>query len=108
MTSHADTLSARDFDRLCRLIYERAGIALNGEKKIMLEGRLKRRMSGLNLACYSEYCAYVFALGSDAEREMVHLIDAVTTNKTDFFREKAHFEFLATNGAGGADVGEPA
>jgi chemotaxis protein methyltransferase CheR len=98
MTSHADTLSARDFDRLCRLIYERAGIALNGEKKIMLEGRLKRRMSGLNLACYSEYCAYVFALGSDAEREMVHLIDAVTTNKTDFFREKAHFEFLTTTG----------
>ena len=26
--------------------------------------------------------------------ELVHMIDAVTTNKTDFFREPVHFQFL--------------
>jgi chemotaxis protein methyltransferase CheR len=31
----------------------------------------------------------------DRESEYVHLIDCVTTNKTDFFREPVHFQFLA-------------
>ncbi len=96
MTTHADSLSSRDLNRLCRLIYEQSGITLSAEKKIMLEGRLKRRMNGLHLSSYREYCDYLFeGNGHDAE-EMVHLIDAVTTNKTDFFREKTHFDFLVT------------
>ncbi|MGA9527800.1 MAG: protein-glutamate O-methyltransferase CheR [Terriglobales bacterium] len=100
-----DTLSEREFDRLCRWIYERAGISLNSEKKIMLEGRLKRRMSSLRLDSYSDYCAYVFADNGESKREMVHLIDAVTTNKTDFFREKAHFDFLTGQGIAALTAG---
>jgi len=80
-------------DRLCRLIYEQSGIRLSTGKRIMLEGRLRRRMAKLQLASYREYCDYLFDGGHDAE-EMVLLIDAVTTNKTDFFRERAHFDFL--------------
>ncbi len=95
MTTHADSLSSRDLNRLCRLIYEQAGITLGAEKQIMLEGRLKRRLTSLQLSSYGEYCDYLFdGSGHDAE-EMVHLIDVVTTNKTDFFREKTHFDFLA-------------
>ena len=93
--THADSLSSRDLTRLCRLIYDQSGITLSAEKKVMLEGRLKRRLTSLHLGSYREYCEYLFdGSGHDAE-EIVHLIDAVTTNKTDFFREKAHFEFLA-------------
>jgi len=75
------------------LVYEQSGIKLGPEKKLMLEGRLKRRMANLDLATYGDYCEYLF---SGPGEEVVHLIDVVTTNKTDFFREKAHFDFLTT------------
>jgi chemotaxis protein methyltransferase CheR len=96
MTSHADSLSSRDLHRLCRLIYEQSGITLTEEKRIMLEGRLKRRLTSLQLSSYGDYCDYLFDGNGHDSEEMVQLIDAVTTNKTDFFREKTHFEFLAT------------
>ena len=92
--SHADTLSARDMDRLSRLIYDQSGITLNQEKKIMLEGRLRRRINVLKLGSYREYCDYLFDGGGHESEELVSLIDVVTTNKTDFFREKAHFDYL--------------
>ena len=41
----------------------------------------------------AEYCDYLFS-GEGLKDEFVHLIDVVTTNKTDFFREPRHFEFL--------------
>lgn len=94
MTTYADTLSIRDLNRLCRLIYEQSGITLGAEKKIMLEGRLKRRITTLHLSSYKEYCDYLFEGNGHDVEEMVHLIDAVSTNKTDFFREKTHFDFL--------------
>ena len=61
----------------------------------MLEVRLKRRLRTLNLSSYSEYCDYLFSQSSH-EDEITHLIDVVTTNKTDFFREPAHFDFLTS------------
>jgi chemotaxis protein methyltransferase CheR len=87
-----DSLSSRDLQRLISLIYQQSGISIGPEKKIMLEGRLKRRVAKLSLGSYSEYL--FDGRGHDAE-ELVHLIDAVTTNKTDFFREKSHFDLLA-------------
>jgi chemotaxis protein methyltransferase CheR len=75
------------------LIYREAGIALGTGKKIMLEVRVKRRLKDLNLSSYSQYCDYLFA-GHAPKHEIVQLIDVVTTNKTDFFREPRHFNFL--------------
>jgi chemotaxis protein methyltransferase CheR len=88
-----ESLSAADFDRLRSLIYAESGINLNQEKKTMLEVRLRRRLHSLHFSSCAEYCAYLFGPGA-GDRELVHLIDAVATNKTDFFREPDHFEHL--------------
>jgi chemotaxis protein methyltransferase CheR len=92
MHEHEDTLAGRDFARLSSLIYSEAGIRLGSEKKAMLEARLRRRLRALNLPSYARYCDYLFA--DDRGDERVHFIDVVTTNKTDFFREAGHFDFL--------------
>jgi chemotaxis protein methyltransferase CheR len=89
----ADGLSTKDLNRVCALIYEQSGISINPEKKVMLEARLKRRMNALKLDTYGEYCKYLFVAGHEAD-EKIFLIDAVSTNKTDFFREKGHFDAL--------------
>jgi chemotaxis protein methyltransferase CheR len=93
MSAHEEYLSTRDFGRLCDLIYDKAGIRLGSEKKTMLEVRIKRRLKALALRSYAEYCDYLFA-HQGLKEELVPLIDVVTTNKTDFFREPAHFNFL--------------
>lgn len=93
MGRHEEMISNADFGRLRRLIYEQSGINLGSDKKTMLELRIKRRLRSLNLNSYAEYCAYLFAHHGQ-KQEVVHLIDVVTTNKTDFFREAGHFDFL--------------
>jgi chemotaxis protein methyltransferase CheR len=98
-----ESLSAPDFDRLSSLIYAESGIHLNQDKKTMLEIRLKRRLRSLHLSSCAEYCNYVFATRTK-DQELIHLIDAVTTNKTDFFREPEHFEYLASKGLPSLDA----
>jgi chemotaxis protein methyltransferase CheR len=93
MSTRTEALCNADFERLRGLIYDECGIHLGLEKRTMLEIRLRRRLRGLNVASFSEYCEHVFSSEGRA-RELVHLIDAVTTNKTDFFREAGHFEYL--------------
>jgi chemotaxis protein methyltransferase CheR len=93
MTVHDESISGRDYKRLCELIYSKAGIHLGTERKTMLEVRIKRRLKILNLHSYSEYCDYLFG-HEGLKDEIAHLIDVVTTNKTDFFRESGHFDFL--------------
>jgi chemotaxis protein methyltransferase CheR len=89
-----DRLSRRNFDRLARLISDYSGIKMPPTKATMLEGRLRRRLRATGIDSFDGYCSYLFD-GDGLEAEMVHLIDAVTTNKTDFFREPKHFEYLA-------------
>lgn len=93
MSAHDESISARDYTRLCGLIYREAGINLGAEKKIMLEARIKRRLKALGLDSYSRYCDFLFG-SQGMKEELGPLIDVVTTNKTDFFREPGHFGFL--------------
>jgi len=93
MNAHEEGISNADFGRLRRLIYETSGITLSADKKTMLELRIRRRLRSLAINSYAQYCGYLFGRQGRKD-ELVHLIDVVTTNKTDFFREPGHFEYL--------------
>jgi chemotaxis protein methyltransferase CheR len=86
-------LTGRDFERFSRLVYDQCGIKLPAHKQSMLEARLRKRLRVLGLGSFEEYAELIFS-GKEPEGELVKLIDVVTTNKTDFFREPAHFDFL--------------
>ncbi|WP_304175593.1 protein-glutamate O-methyltransferase CheR [Phenylobacterium aquaticum] len=90
-----DQLSPRNFTRLAELIQSYSGIKMPSNKRTMLEGRLRRRMRIVHIDNLNDYCSYLFE-GDGLATEIIHLIDAVTTNKTEFFREPAHFRFLQT------------
>jgi chemotaxis protein methyltransferase CheR len=70
------------------------GIKMPPAKKVMLETRLGKRLRALKIPTYEEYCAYVFS-PEGFEREVQQLVDVVTTNETDFFRESHHFDYLS-------------
>ncbi|HMK48817.1 MAG TPA: protein-glutamate O-methyltransferase [Thermodesulfovibrionales bacterium] len=87
------TMSKADFSRMSEFIYSECGIKMSVSKKVMLESRLRKRLRALGLTSYGEYCSYLFS-SAGMEHEIIHMIDMVTTNKTDFFREPAHFDYL--------------
>lgn len=93
MPQAAVHLSERHFQSIAELIEGQVGIKLPAGKRVMLEGRLNKRVRALNFSGINEYVEQLF----EKERfddELTHLIDVVTTNKTDFFREPQHFTFL--------------
>ena len=86
-------ITDREFARFRALVYERTGIALGPHKRHLLRARLGRRLRALGLATFSAYYDYLTHPATGPE-EMVAFINAITTNKTDFFREPHHFAFL--------------
>jgi chemotaxis protein methyltransferase CheR len=87
----AAQLSETEFAKLSKFIYSEYGIKMPPEKKIMLQSRLQKRLRALRIYSFKEYIEYVF---KGETNEVVHMIDVVSTNKTDFYREPAHFEYL--------------
>jgi len=92
-TGPYEGLAASDFIRFGELIHKTCGIKMPPQKKSMLEARLRKRLRSLGLHSFDEYSQFVFS-ARGMQEELVHLIDVVTTNKTDFFREPKHFDFL--------------
>lgn len=83
-----------EFNYLKGLIYEKTGIFLAPHKKIMLQSRLNVR---LRLHQIPDFKGYVKKLKADKNffnQEVLEIINRVTTNKTDFFRENHHFDYL--------------
>ncbi len=88
----APELSAEDFRRVRRIAYERAGLAIPAGKEGLVRSRVSKRLRERRIPSFNAYLDTV-----EAEKngeELVKLIDLLTTNKTDFFREPAHFDFL--------------
>ena len=87
------TLTDREFQRFSGFIYDHTGIKMPPAKKTMLEARLQKRLKANSIASFEEYSDFVFSQDGRTA-ELIHLIDVVTTNKTDFFREPGHFDFM--------------
>lgn len=88
-----DHLTTLDYKRIATLIGDEVGIKLPPAKRLMVEGRLRKRIRSLGLDSFDAYCAYLFKQDGLTD-ERPFLINAVTTNKTDFFREPEHFDCL--------------
>ncbi|MDR3629917.1 MAG: protein-glutamate O-methyltransferase [Desulfocapsaceae bacterium] len=86
-------LRGHDFQLFRAFIYEQVGIQLPPSKKTMLEARLQKRLKALDLESFEAYREFIFS-PEGRHAEIVHLIDVVTTNKTDFYREAGHFTYL--------------
>ena len=85
-------MDTKVFDQFRALVYEKAGIALIDGKETLVSARLGKRMRALGLHDYQEYFNY--ARDHEAEGELTHLLNAICTNFTNFYREADHFELL--------------
>ncbi|MCK7479689.1 MAG: hypothetical protein M0C28_22050 [Candidatus Moduliflexus flocculans] len=87
-------LDDREFRRLASFIERELGIRMPDSKRVMLESRLQKRLRAARLSDPSANTSTTCFPTEGARTELINMIDAVTTNKTDFFREADHFDFL--------------
>ncbi|OQZ04260.1 MAG: hypothetical protein B6D34_04610 [Candidatus Brocadia sp. UTAMX1] len=84
----------KEFYLFQRLIYNESGISLTSAKKELLKSRLMKRLRERSLTSFKEYYQYVTEVDTTGE-ELISMLDCISTNLTEFFREPAHFEFLS-------------
>lgn len=87
------TMTEKEFNRFRDFIEKTCGIKMPQNKRTMLEGRLKKRLKELGFSDFKAYANFVFD-SPEGKEEIINMIDVVTTNKTDFFREPDHFDYL--------------
>lgn len=88
-----EVMSDEIYLKISSLITSVCGINLPIKKKSMLQARLRKRMKQLQIKSYEDYCGYLFSK-HNKQNEIPELINIISTNKTEFFRENIHFEFL--------------
>ena len=87
------TLTDDEFQSFRELILRKAGISLSDAKRQLVASRLARRLHHFGFKTFTQYYHYLKTQDPGGE-ELVQMINRITTNKTDFFRENHHFEFL--------------
>jgi chemotaxis protein methyltransferase CheR len=87
-------LTDTEFQTISRFIESHVGIKMPPTKRAMMQSRLINRLRKLHMSSFKEYIDYVFS-GDYKSEELVLMIDALTTNKTEFFREADHFMYLS-------------
>jgi chemotaxis protein methyltransferase CheR len=89
----SEPMSDATFAQFSEFIQTELGIKMPDTKKTMLQARLQKRLWKLGLTSFDAYRDYLFS-PEGMEQELFNMIDVVTTNKTEFFREPRHFEYL--------------
>ncbi|MDX1957930.1 MAG: protein-glutamate O-methyltransferase CheR [Leptospiraceae bacterium] len=87
-------MNDKEFDFLKNLVYEKTGISLAPHKKIMLQSRLNIRLRQNQIQNFNDYIIKLKGDKRFYDVEVLEIINRVTTNKTDFFRENHHFDYL--------------
>jgi len=85
-------LTQAQYARISQLVEGLAGINLAAGKEELVKARLVKRPRALALPDFDSYLAYVER--DETRSELAKMVDALTTNKTSFFREPQHFEYL--------------
>lgn len=86
-------LTDSEFNELVRIIYDKTRIQMSEHKRALVTSRISKRIRALNMSSFKEYIDY---LKGAPDEEVTNFVNAVTTNKTDFFRENKHFEYMKT------------
>lgn len=85
-------LQQSEFEHIRQKIYNYCGINLHEGKQALVRARVMKRIRTLGLSGFSQYLKYLEK--DKSGREFLSLVDVLTTNKTSFFRESQHFDFL--------------
>jgi chemotaxis protein methyltransferase CheR len=91
------SLGDKDFHRLSTFIISNYGIKLPPSKKTLVQCRLQKRLKAYNMISFGDYIDFLFS-SAGREEELSNMINEISTNKTDFFREPIHFDFLSQTG----------
>jgi len=85
-------LDDENYEFLRGLIYSESRIHLGSDKRSLVASRLAKRLRELRLSSFDAYCELLRSKEGIEERR--HLVDRISTNHTQFFREMKHFDFI--------------
>jgi chemotaxis protein methyltransferase CheR len=86
-------ISERDYSDLSTLIYQKCGIYLHQGKRELLRARLSKVLRKYHFKSVREY--YKHLVNDQSGKELIPLLDSISTNLTFFFREPKHFDFIS-------------
>ena len=86
------SITKQEYERIRTLLYDESGISLGDTKQSLVVSRLTKRLRDLQMEDFSSYYEYVTR--DESGEEFTRMLDLLSTNKTDFFREPKHFDFL--------------
>ena len=84
-------MNKSDFGLFQKLIYDETGINMTDKKCTLLANRIRKRLVALNIDSYNKYYLYL-KNSPDKQAEIINMVDAVTTNVTEFFRNPKQFD----------------
>ncbi len=93
LNEHMMALSDSEFAELVKIIYDKTRIQMSNHKRALVTSRISKRLRALHMNSFREYIDFV---KTARDEELTNFVNAVTTNKTDFFRENKHFEYMKT------------
>ena len=94
MNANMPALTDAEFNELVKIIYDKTRIQMTNHKRALVTSRLSKRLRALHMDSFREYIDFV---NNAKDEELTNFVTAVTTNKTDFFRENKHFEYMKSN-----------